>query len=111
LLSLAEPSKSVTYYDISFIVQLAVPPSQFTSLADKLHKNNYKGISNRLVIEKPFGKDSASAKEMMEAITKDGWKQEEIYRIDHFIGDEMVRAYSAILQDARILLMKDFAYK
>jgi glucose-6-phosphate 1-dehydrogenase len=60
--------------------QLAVPPSQFTSLADKL-----------LVIEKPFGKDSASAKEMMDAITKDGWKQEEIYRIDHFIGDEMVR--------------------
>jgi glucose-6-phosphate 1-dehydrogenase len=70
--------------------QLAVPPSQFTSLADKLHKNNYKGTSNRLVIEKPFGKDSDSAKEMMDAITKDGWKQEEVYRIDHFIGDEMV---------------------
>ena len=72
------------------LLQLAVPPSQFTSLADKLHKNNYKGKTNRLVIEKPFGKDSASAKEMMDAITKDGWKQEEIYRIDHFIGDEMV---------------------
>ncbi|KAI5451960.1 Glucose-6-phosphate 1-dehydrogenase [Naganishia albida] len=73
------------------VYYLAVPPSQFTSLADKLHKNNYKGTSNRLVIEKPFGKDSDSAKEMMDAITKDGWKQEEIYRIDHFIGDEMAR--------------------
>jgi glucose-6-phosphate 1-dehydrogenase len=30
---------------------------------------------------------------MMDAITKDGWKQEEVYRIDHFIGDEMVRFF------------------
>ncbi|GHJ85298.1 hypothetical protein NliqN6_1700 [Naganishia liquefaciens] len=74
------------------VYYLAVPPSQFTSLAEKLHKNNYKGKTNRLVIEKPFGKDSASAKEMMNAITKDGWKQEEIFRIDHFIGDEMARS-------------------
>lgn len=29
----------------------------------------------------------------MDAITKDGWKQEEIYRIDHFIGDEMVSLF------------------
>ncbi|KAJ9125586.1 hypothetical protein QFC22_000548 [Naganishia vaughanmartiniae] len=92
------------------IYYLAVPPSQFTSLADKLYKNNYKGISNRLVIEKPFGKDSASAKEMMEAITKDGWKQEEIYRIDHFIGDEMVRVHSAILLDEPSLLIKLFPW-
>lgn len=73
------------------VYYLAVPPSQFTSLSEKLAKNNKTGLSNRLVIEKPFGKDTDSCKEMMKKITSD-WKEDEIYRIDHFLGEEMVKA-------------------
>jgi len=69
---------------------LALPPSQFTALSEKIKKNNYKGLTNRLVIEKPFGKDTDTCRDMMEKISKD-WKEEEIYRIDHFLGEEMVR--------------------
>lgn len=73
------------------VYYLAVPPSQFTSLSQMLAKNNKTGTSNRLVIEKPFGKDTESCKEMMAAITAD-WGEDEIYRIDHFLGEEMVKA-------------------
>jgi len=72
------------------IYYLALPPSQFTNLSEKIKKNNYKGKVNRLVIEKPFGKDTSSCEDMMEKIMAD-WKEEEIYRIDHFLGEEMVR--------------------
>ena len=76
--------------------QLAVPPSQFTSLAQMLAKNNKstgsksntKTLSSRLVIEKPFGKDSESCQKMMKDITEAGWEQKEIYRVDHFAAIE-----------------------
>jgi glucose-6-phosphate 1-dehydrogenase len=40
---------------------------------------------NRLVIEKPFGKDTEDCKKMMQSIAKD-WEEEEVYRIDHYLG-------------------------
>jgi glucose-6-phosphate 1-dehydrogenase len=82
-----------------FAQQLAVPPSQFTSLAQMLAKNNKpnsdnkantKTLSSRLVIEKPFGKDSESCQKMMKDIAEAGWEQKEIYRVDHFAAIETV---------------------
>jgi hypothetical protein len=40
---------------------------------------------NRLVIEKPFGKDTEDCRKMMQSIAKD-WEEEEVYRIDHYLG-------------------------
>jgi len=51
-----------------------------------IKKNNYwSGKINRLVIEKPFGKDTDDCRDMMDSIAKD-WKEDEIYRIDHYLG-------------------------
>jgi len=41
-------------------------------------------------IEKPFGKDLESSRELQRALTPD-WKEEEIFRIDHYLGKEMVK--------------------
>ncbi len=70
---------------------MALPPSVFTVVAKGLKKNCYseKGI-NRIVIEKPFGKDLESCREMMEAL-KSQWTEDETYRIDHYLGKEMVK--------------------
>lgn len=70
---------------------LALPPSAFTSSAAGLKKNCYleKG-NNRIVIEKPFGKDLDSSREMMGELKK-LWKEEETFRIDHYLGKEMVK--------------------
>jgi glucose-6-phosphate 1-dehydrogenase len=75
--------------DRDLTLQLAIPPSTFVDVASKLKQHNYTGKSNRICIEKPFGKDTDSCKEMMSKIMKH-WKDEEIYRIDHFLGEEMV---------------------
>lgn len=70
---------------------MALPPSVFTTVAKGLKKNNYspKGI-NRIIIEKPFGKDLESCREMMKAL-KQEWSEDETFRIDHYLGKEMVK--------------------
>ena len=44
----------------------------------------------RLVIEKPFGKDLASA-QVLNRVVQDVCKEEQIYRIDHYLGKETVQ--------------------
>ena len=41
-------------------------------------------------MEKPFGKDSASSAELSEHLAS-LFQEEEIYRIDHYLGKEMVQ--------------------
>lgn len=73
------------------VFYMALPPNVFTVVAAGLKKNCYleKG-HNRIIIEKPFGKDLESSREMMGKL-KDLWKEEETFRIDHYLGKEMVK--------------------
>ncbi|KAN0059796.1 Glucose-6-phosphate 1-dehydrogenase [Thecaphora frezii] len=75
----------------SRLFYMALPPNVFTVVAKGLRKNCYndKG-ENRIVIEKPFGKDLESSREMIGAL-KGLWKEEETFRIDHYLGKEMVK--------------------
>jgi glucose-6-phosphate 1-dehydrogenase len=41
-------------------------------------------------VEKPFGKDLQSSRELQKALEPD-WREEEIFRIDHYLGKEMVK--------------------
>ena len=73
------------------VFYMALPPSVFTVVAKGLKKNVYsKEGTNRLIIEKPFGKDLESCREMMTAL-KEEWEESEIYRIDHYLGKEMIK--------------------
>jgi len=47
-------------------------------------------IKHRLVIEKPFGKDLSSARELNTVVQK-VCKEEQVYRIDHYLGKETVQ--------------------
>ena len=58
------------------------------TITDQFHLN-YRGWS-RVIVEKPFGKDSASSAELSEHLAG-LFKEEEIYRIDHYLGKEMVQ--------------------
>ncbi|KAG0268130.1 Glucose-6-phosphate 1-dehydrogenase [Actinomortierella ambigua] len=70
---------------------MALPPSVFIPVANGLKKNCYtnKGI-NRLIIEKPFGMDLESSRKLSDALAP-LWREDEIYRIDHYLGKEMVK--------------------
>jgi len=49
----------------------------------------------RLIIEKPFGHDLKSARQLNEKLTK-SFKEEEIFRIDHYLGKPMVQNLEAL---------------
>ncbi|MEP6590685.1 MAG: glucose-6-phosphate dehydrogenase [Gemmatimonadota bacterium] len=68
---------------------LAIPPSLFEDVANGLASS---GCSprGRLVVEKPFGRDLASARELSETLHTH-FREEDIFRIDHFLGKEPVQ--------------------
>ena len=74
------------------VFYMALPPSVFIPVAQHLRKLNYpkKGIV-RLIVEKPFGKDLESSRELQTVLEEAKWKEEEIFRIDHYLGKEMVK--------------------
>lgn len=70
---------------------LALPPSVFVPVAQHAKECCYSptGI-NRIIVEKPFGKDLESCRELLSSL-KQSWKEDETYRIDHYLGKEMVK--------------------
>ncbi|TPX71057.1 glucose-6-phosphate dehydrogenase (NADP+) [Spizellomyces sp. 'palustris'] len=73
------------------VFYMALPPSVFIPASKGLREQVYtsKG-NNRLIVEKPFGKDTESSKELGHALAQH-WLEDEIYRIDHYLGKEMVK--------------------
>ncbi|MCU5745454.1 glucose-6-phosphate dehydrogenase [Staphylococcus sp. SQ8-PEA] len=71
---------------------LAMAPKFFGVISDYLKDFGLTDTSGfkRLVIEKPFGSDLASAEELNNQI-RQSFKEEEIYRIDHYLGKDMVQ--------------------
>lgn len=75
---------------------LAVPPSLHEGLASSLQACGFlegcrgSGRVLRVVVEKPFGRDLASAKRLNDRLLK-YFTEDEIYRIDHYLGKETVQ--------------------
>jgi glucose-6-phosphate 1-dehydrogenase len=68
---------------------LAIPPDAFATVADGLGRSGCsKGA--RIVVEKPFGRDLASAKALNDTLHRE-FDESSIYRIDHFLGKEAVQ--------------------
>jgi glucose-6-phosphate 1-dehydrogenase len=77
---------------------LAVPDRFFGPIVDRLGKHGLARQGRgwqRVVIEKPFGHDLASAKALNAQILN-SLKEEQIYRIDHFLGKETVQNIMAV---------------
>lgn len=68
---------------------LAIPPSLFGTVAEGLAKAGCT-TDARVVVEKPFGRDLASAQEL-NAILHRFFPEESIFRIDHYLGKEPVQ--------------------
>lgn len=79
------------------IFYLSTQPSFFPGICERLHKHNLiydrekvQDRFSRVIIEKPFGRDLASAtalqKELLQFLS-----EQQIYRIDHYLGKETVQ--------------------
>jgi glucose-6-phosphate 1-dehydrogenase len=86
---------------------LSVGPEFFETIAANIHESGL-GSANgwkRLVIEKPFGRDLLSARQLNRKLNQ-AFNETEIYRIDHYLGKPMVQQMGQLLHTT--LTKQDF---
>lgn len=78
--------------EANVIYYLAVAPQYFGAIAESISKNKLTENPEciRIVVEKPFGHDLDSARQLNEQL-KSIFKEKQIYRIDHYLGKETVQ--------------------
>ena len=79
----------------NLLFYLATSPSQFSVVAGHLHEakllhRDGQGHWQRLVIEKPFGHDLESARDLNHELARFAHEQQ-VFRIDHYLGKETVQ--------------------
>ena len=76
----------------SHVFYLSTPPAVFGLIADGLGAAGLSAdkINDRIVIEKPFGRDLASSEALNDELLK-SFDEKQIYRIDHYLGKETVQ--------------------
>jgi glucose-6-phosphate 1-dehydrogenase len=82
--------------EANHLFYLAIPPTTFPHVIEQLERGPF-GRSqmtdagwSRVIIEKPFGQDSASARELNRSIHS-AFREDDVYRIDHYLGKETVQ--------------------
>src|SRR5882757_9407961 len=70
-------SKSPAHY-------LAIPPSAFETVVEQLAKAGCTA-NGRVIVEKPFGRDLDSARELNQILLQ-SFDEQSIFRIDHYLG-------------------------
>ena len=84
---------------VNRLLYFAIPPSVFVPIGKSIKeavidkeasKNPNKVGWDRLIIEKPFGNDSESFEELSQAMSA-LYSEDYLYRIDHYLGKEMVQ--------------------
>ena len=78
---------------------LSIPPASFSTVCEQLHRSGLsrgpEGAWRRVVIEKPFGHDLRSAREL-NSIVRAVFDPDSIFRIDHYLGKETVQNILAL---------------
>ena len=77
------------------VFYLSVAPSLFTAITDGVHANGLITENSRVTLEKPLGRDQASAEDINDSLSA-VFKEEQIYRIDHYLGKETVQNLLAL---------------
>ncbi|WP_139977356.1 glucose-6-phosphate dehydrogenase [Nocardioides litoris] len=87
--------------DVRRLVYLSVPPGSMPDIVAMLGRERIAERA-RLVVEKPFGLDLESSRELDRAI-KDVVDEDEVFRVDHFLGKEAVQNVLALRFANRLL--------
>ena len=73
----------------------SVAPSLFGDLAERLASHGMAHGDSRIVVEKPFGRDLASARALNQTLAQH-FDEDQVYRIDHYLGKETVQNLMAV---------------
>ena len=78
---------------------LSIPPRSFAAVTEQLRRSGLAAADNgawrRVIVEKPFGHDLASARELNDII-ESRFPSDSIFRIDHYLGKETVQNLLAL---------------
>lgn len=91
--SFLDALSDTTACEANYLYYFAIPPSLYASVARNLHQ---KGLTcndggwKRVIVEKPFGHDYESAIALNQELLQ-YFEEEQIYRIDHYLGKETVQ--------------------
>ncbi len=77
------------------ILYMSVPPEAISNIVEqlgksRLNRNQSEDSWTRIILEKPFGHDLESAKNLNN-LTRKYFREEQVYRIDHYLGKETVQ--------------------
>jgi glucose-6-phosphate 1-dehydrogenase len=81
--------------ELTRVYYLATPPHLFARICDNLNANSLVTPNSRVVLEKPLGRDLASAKRINAEVSQ-VFGESQIYRIDHYLGKETVQNLLAL---------------
>ena len=77
-------------HDEQLVAYLSVPPMAATQIVDFMGETGLNTPNVKILFEKPFGVDLASAREMIER-TGRYYHEDQLYRIDHYLAKEMAQ--------------------
>jgi len=77
------------------VIYLSTPPSIFPPVCRAIDEANFVNADTRIVVEKPLGESRASFEEI-DSFVKSVFAEEQIYRIDHYLGKETVQNLLAL---------------
>lgn len=82
--------------DLQFLFYISTPPTVFKPILENLGASGLArhgdgtDMASKVIIEKPFGRDLETAKELNTIITNQ-FHEHQVYRIDHYLGKETVQ--------------------
>ncbi|HET7857160.1 MAG TPA: glucose-6-phosphate dehydrogenase [Gaiellaceae bacterium] len=77
------------------VYYLAIPPEGMPTVVKAMGRRRNATGWTRLIVEKPFGHDLASARKLTELVSR-YFAEEEVFRIDHYLGKETVQNMLAL---------------
>jgi len=94
-IALKDHMASLSAVGFNRMFYMAIPPSIFLATSVSIHESGLMEKANqdcwsRVVLEKPFGRDSESFKELNESLSK-VIPEKQTYRIDHYLGKEVIQ--------------------
>ncbi|MFC4776236.1 glucose-6-phosphate dehydrogenase [Paenibacillus sp. GCM10023252] len=104
LLQLVQQREEELHLPQNRLFYLSVGPELFPTIAANIQGSGLGSVNGwkRLVIEKPFGHDLQSARELNEQLSR-SFAEEEVFRIDHYLGKPMVQKLEALQQNNPIV--------
>lgn len=96
LLTKIESLEKQSQQDLQPIFYISTPPQAFKPILENLGNSGLSerhlgtALESKVILEKPFGRDLSTAKELNAIIAKQ-FEEKQVYRIDHYLGKETVQ--------------------